>query len=71
MSSTIETARPERPAGGAFWDVHSAEMHEKETEMPAVTGKRYRCPKCGAEFIVTRGSDDAELRHDDTPLEQL
>jgi desulfoferrodoxin-like iron-binding protein len=20
-------------------------------------GKRYRCPKCGAEVIVTRGSD--------------
>ena len=43
----------------------------EEIDMPAVTGKRYRCPKCGAEFIVTRGSDDAELRHDDTPLEQL
>ena len=46
-------------------------VHEEESEMPAVTGKRYRCPTCGAEFIVTRGSDDAELRHDDTPLEQL
>ena len=39
--------------------------------MPAVTGKRYRCPTCGAEFIVTRGSEDAELRHGDTPLVQL
>ena len=39
--------------------------------MAAVTGKRYRCTKCGAEFIVTKGSDDAELRCDDQPLEQL
>ena len=23
--------------------------------MAASTGKRYRCPTCGAEFIVTRG----------------
>lgn len=39
--------------------------------MAAVTGKRYRCPDCGAEFIVTRGSDDAELRCGETPLEQV
>ena len=37
----------------------------------SVVRPRSRCPKCGAEFIVTRGSDEAELRHDDTPLEQL
>ena len=37
--------------------------------MPAAqTGKRYTCPECGAEFIVTRGGD-AELRCGDTPLE--
>jgi len=41
-----------------------------ETTMPAAqTGKRYTCPKCGAEFIVTRGGD-AELRCGDTPLEE-
>lgn len=36
---------------------------------PAQTGKRYTCPTCGAEFIVTRGGE-AELRHGDTPLEE-
>ena len=39
--------------------------------MAAVTGKRYKCTKCGAEFIVTKGADEAELRCDDQPLEQL
>ena len=36
--------------------------------MTAQTGKRYLCPKCGAEFIVTRGGE-GELRCGDTPLE--
>jgi DNA-directed RNA polymerase subunit RPC12/RpoP len=39
--------------------------------MAAITGKRYRCPSCGAEFIVTRGADEGELRCGDEPLEQL
>ena len=39
--------------------------------MAVTTGKRYKCTVCNAEFIVTRGSEEAELRHDDTPLEQL
>jgi DNA-directed RNA polymerase subunit RPC12/RpoP len=39
--------------------------------MPAVTGKRYKCTTCGAEFIVTKGADDAELRCGESPLEQL
>lgn len=39
--------------------------------MPAVTGKRYKCPDCGAEFIVTKGSNDAELRCGEQPLQQL
>jgi DNA-directed RNA polymerase subunit RPC12/RpoP len=39
--------------------------------MAAVTGKRYRCTDCGAEFIVTRGSDEGELRCGGSPLEQL
>ncbi|MCY3918466.1 MAG: hypothetical protein OXG38_01510 [Chloroflexi bacterium] len=34
---------------------------------PAQTGKRYTCPDCGAEFIVTRGGD-AELRCGDSVL---
>jgi hypothetical protein len=25
--------------------------------MAAQTGKRYVCPKCGSEFIVTKGGD--------------
>jgi hypothetical protein len=25
--------------------------------MAAQTGKRYTCPKCGSEFIVTKGGD--------------
>jgi hypothetical protein len=36
--------------------------------MPAQTGKRYTCPKCGSEFIVTKGGD-GELTCGDTPLE--
>ena len=36
--------------------------------MPAQTGKRYTCPKCGSEFIVTKGGD-GELTCDGTPLE--
>jgi rubredoxin len=39
--------------------------------MAAITGKRYRCPSCGAEFIVTRGADEGDLRCGDEPLEQL
>ena len=35
----------------------------------AQTGKRYFCPSCGAEFIVTRGGE-AELKCGDTPLEE-
>ena len=38
--------------------------------MPVVTGKRYRCPKCGAEFIATKGGDGV-LKHDDVEIEQL
>ncbi|MCA9822013.1 MAG: desulfoferrodoxin [Dehalococcoidia bacterium] len=34
----------------------------------AQTGKRYTCPKCGSEFIVTKGGD-GELMCGDTPLE--
>ncbi len=36
---------------------------------PAQTGKRYVCPDCGAEFIVTRGGE-AELRCGETALEE-
>jgi len=36
--------------------------------MPAQTGKRYTCPKCGSEFIVTKGGD-GELSCEGTPLE--
>jgi len=39
--------------------------------MPAVTGKRYKCTACRAEFIVTKGSNDAELSCCEKPLEQL
>lgn len=35
----------------------------------AQTGKRYVCPSCGAEFIVTRGGD-AELKCGDSVLEE-
>ena len=35
-----------------------------------VTGKRYRCNTCGAEFIVTRGGE-GELRCGDEVLEQI
>jgi len=34
------------------------------------TGKRYRCPKCSAEFIVTRGGE-GELRCGTDVLEQI
>lgn len=39
-----------------------------DLEMPAQTGKRYTCPKCGSEFIVTKGGD-GEIMCGDTPLE--
>ena len=52
--------RASAPPGGAF---------EEESRMAAAeTGKRYTCPSCGAEFIVTRGGD-AELKCGGTPLE--
>ena len=35
----------------------------------AQTGKRYFCPSCGAEFIVTRGGD-GELMCGGTALEE-
>ena len=38
--------------------------------MAVETGKRYRCPTCGAEFIVTRGGEGA-LRCGSDDLEQL
>lgn len=38
--------------------------------MPAVTGKRYICEKCGAEVIVTRGGDEAiYCNHDGEKVE--
>ncbi|MCY3504714.1 MAG: desulfoferrodoxin [Chloroflexi bacterium] len=36
--------------------------------MAAQTGKRYLCPKCKAEFIVTKGGD-GDLKCGDVPLE--
>lgn len=36
--------------------------------MSAQTGKRYTCPKCNSEFIVTKGGE-GELKCGDTPLE--
>ena len=29
--------------------------------MATETGKRYFCGKCGAEFVVTRGSEEGDL----------
>jgi transposase-like protein len=36
--------------------------------MAVQTGKRYTCPKCGSEFIVTKGGD-AEIKCGDAALE--
>jgi ribosomal protein S27AE len=36
--------------------------------MTVQTGKRYICPNCGAEFIVTKGGD-GPLTCGNTPLE--
>jgi ribosomal protein S27AE len=36
--------------------------------MAVQTGKRYYCPNCGAEFIITKGGDGV-LTCGDTPLE--
>jgi hypothetical protein len=38
--------------------------------MAITTGKRYRCNKCGSEFIVTKGGEGI-LKCDDQELEQL
>jgi hypothetical protein len=56
-----------------FTDLMTECLSEDHTggEMAAVTGKRYKCTDCDAEFIVTRGSDEGELRCGDSPLEQL
>jgi DNA-directed RNA polymerase subunit RPC12/RpoP len=32
------------------------------------TGKRYFCGKCGAEFVVTRGSDEGDIHCCGEPL---
>ena len=32
------------------------------------TGKRYFCVKCGAEFVVTRGSDEGDIYCCGVPL---
>ena len=37
--------------------------------MANVVGKRYRCTKCGAEFIVTKGGNGA-MKCCDQPVEQ-
>ena len=34
----------------------------------AQTGKRYICSKCGAEYIVTRGGGDEEIKCCDIPV---
>jgi len=39
--------------------------------MAVETGKRYRCTSCGAEFIVTRGASEGELRCGEEALEQI
>lgn len=36
--------------------------------MTLQTGKKYACPKCGAEFIITKGGE-GQLTCGDTPLE--
>lgn len=38
--------------------------------MAITTGKRYRCPTCGAEFIVTKGGEGS-LRCGDDVLVQV
>jgi hypothetical protein len=48
--------------------VASSRQSEGGLGMAAQTGKRYTCPKCGSEFIVTKGGD-GELMCGDTPLE--
>jgi hypothetical protein len=37
--------------------------------MAVKTGKRYTCPKCGSEFIVTKGGE-GDLRCGDTVIEE-
>lgn len=49
----------------------SVRRGEGRRKMAAETGKRYRCTTCGAEFIVTRGSAEGELRCGGEPLEQI
>lgn len=43
----------------------------KGETVSVVTGKRYRCPKCGAEFIATKGGDGVLRCDTDTDIEQV
>ncbi len=51
-----------------FHERHTVSDFKGELSMPAQTGKRYTCPTCGSEFIVTKGGD-GELTCGGTPLE--
>ena len=66
LRTALSTIRPQQgiaePVGFAAFN------EEGETGMAAQTGKRYTCPKCGSEFIVTKGGD-GDLTCGDTPLE--
>lgn len=53
-------------AGGRFTRLAEGDDDMAEVE----TGKRYRCPDCAAEFIVTRGGSGT-LRCGDTELERI
>src|SRR6185295_8254240 len=49
-------------------ELPALQTHVRKPSMAAQTGKRYTCPKCGSEFIVTKGGD-ADITCDGTPLE--
>ena len=61
-------AEPESELEGLRRRVAELQAVLETIQPPAQTGKRYTCPKCGSEFIVTKGGD-GELTCDGTPLE--
>ena len=52
---------------GPRYNFRQANVNEVLT-VATETGKRYFCGKCGAEFVVTRGSEEGDIHCCGEPL---